>query len=134
MAERYAITALKTKRAELAGELDEVESERLSIKLKLNHIDQSLKLLGFHGNPVEMPTRRTYRREFKRGELQRLVHEIINSASVPPDNTEIAAEIIRRNGWDAHDGELLASMAGKVKVVRRRRLRRQSLALVGRAD
>ena len=134
MVDRYAITALKAKRAELAGELDELERERQAIKLKLVHIDQSLKLLGFNGNPAEIPSRRSYHREFKRGELQRLAIDIINSSSVPPNNSEIAAEIIRRNGWDVNDGDLLSSMTGKVKVVRRRRMRRQSLALAERAD
>ena len=79
-------------------------------------------------------SRRSYHREFKRGELQRLAIDIINSSSVPPNNSEIAAEIIRRNGWDVNDGDLLSSMTGKVKVVRRRRMRRQSLALAERAD
>ncbi len=134
MAERYAITALKAKRAELAGELDELERERIALKSKLVHIDQTLKLMGFNGNPAEIPRKRSYRREFKRGELQRMVFEIINTASVPPTNAEIAAEVIRRNGWDIHDEDLRSSMTGKVKTVRRRRLRRQSLALGTRTE
>ena len=55
----------------------------------------------------------------RRGELQRLVHDIERQATKPLHRDEIAAEVLNRKGW-AHNPDLLETVAEKVKDVRKR--------------
>ncbi|MCA8895275.1 MAG: hypothetical protein KDA48_08455 [Amphiplicatus sp.] len=118
----HAIGALKRKRAELSGELAELEKQRRAICNRINHVDETLRLFGYQGDPKDIPAKRRKRWLFKRGHLQRRVYALLREASGPIGNREMAAVIIRELGWDTEDGELLGLIAGKVKDVRKRAL------------
>jgi hypothetical protein len=112
MAEPLVIYALKRKHAELAGEIHRFARE-------LDQVEGSLRLFGYRGNFSDIPPKlRKPKRLFGRGELRRLVIDILRENRCPPFNAEIAAEIIRTKGWDARDGLLQAQMVDRVKAVR----------------
>lgn len=120
MSESHAISALRRKRAELSGELVELETRRRALSTKISHVDETLKLMGFEGNPNDIPARRKRGWIFKRGQLQRIVFSVLRDAEGPIQNREIAAQVIYSMGWDTQDEELEALIAGKVKDVRKR--------------
>jgi len=120
MNESHAVSALRKIRAELSGELVELEKHRRVLAGKINHVDQTLKLLGFTGDPKDIPPRRKRGWIFRRGQLQQMVYGVLREAENPIKNAEIATHIIREMNWDVDDGELRALIADKVKDVRKR--------------
>jgi hypothetical protein len=120
MNESHAVSALRKIRAELSGELVELEKHRRALASKINHVDQTLKLLGFAGDPKDIPPRHKRGWIFRRGQLQQMVYGALREAEGPIKNVEIATHIIREMNWDVDDGELRALIAGKVKDVRKR--------------
>ena len=120
MADPHVITALVRKRAELSGELSEIDRQRRSVRSRIAHVDEALKLFGYGGDPKAIPAVRRRQWMFRRGELSRAVYDVLRTAAGPVPNSEIAAELIRRKGWDEADEELGALVAGKVKDVRKR--------------
>ncbi len=113
MAEPPVVHALKRKHAEIAGELHRLTRE-------LDQVEGSLRLFGYRGDFSEIsPKLRRPKRLFGRGELRRLVIDILREKRCPPFHANIAAEIIHGKGWNAKDGLLLALMIDKVKGVRR---------------
>ena len=119
MAEPHVITALVKKRAALAGALKQLDKQRRSIRDKIVHVDNALKLFGYEGNPRHIPPRCQYTRLFKRGELRRMVIDILRTANAPMLNKEIAAQIVQKQGWSGEDAELLERITGSVKPARR---------------
>jgi hypothetical protein len=113
MAETLVIHALKRKHSEIAGEL-------LRLTRELEQVEGSLRLFGYRGDFSDIPPKlRKPKRLFGRGELKRLVIDILRERRCPPFHADIAAEIIRVKGWRADDGLLHAQMVARVKGVRR---------------
>ncbi len=119
MAEPHVITALVAKRAELSGELAKLDERRTAIKAHITNLDAVLRLFHYAGDPVKIKPRRKRNWIFRRGELQRLVHDIEREATKPLHRDDIAAEVLARKGW-AHDPNLLETVSDKVKDVRKR--------------
>ena len=119
MAEPHVITALIRKRAELSGDLKKLDKQRRSIRDKIVHVDNALKLFSYDGNPRHIPPRCQYTRLFKRGELRRMVADILRTANAPMLNKEIAAQIVQKRGWSVDDAELLERITASVKPARR---------------
>ena len=72
--------------------------------------ERALRLCGYAGDFSEIkPVLRRGKRLFGRGELQRLVLDILRERRCAPFNAEIAAEVIRAKGW-TQDADLLAAM------------------------
>jgi hypothetical protein len=76
--------------------------------------------IRLQGDSIDIPPKLTKpKRLFGRGELRRLVIDILREKRCPPFRAAIAAEIIRAKGWRSDDGLLLAQMVERVKGVRR---------------
>jgi hypothetical protein len=118
MSEPHVITALVDKRAELAGDIVTLDKQRRSIRAKIAHVDQTLKLFGYEGDPSDIAPRVRYQRLFRRGELTRMMFDILREARSAMTNKEIAAEVIRRKGWEGDD--LVARITDSVKAARRK--------------
>ncbi len=88
----HAISALKKKRSELAGELERVKSD-------LRAIDRALLVFGFEDIESIEPRRKPVRaRLFRSGELVALIGEAERAGL--ESNADIAAWIVERRGWD----------------------------------
>ena len=113
MAEPHVVTALVTKRAELSGELAKLDEHRAAIKAHIANLDAVLRLFCYAGDPSKIKPRRKRNWIFRRGELQRMVHDIERQATKPLHRDDIAAEVLARKGW-AHNPDLLETVSDKV--------------------
>lgn len=121
MENAHAISALKRKRAELAGDLIGLEKQRRAVCQRIAHVDATLRLFGFQGDPKDIPARVTQRpRMFRRGHLQRMVYAALRESGGQIRTGDIARTIIAQMGWDVGDNELVALITDKVKDVRKR--------------
>ena len=119
MAEPHVISALVAKQAVLAGERDQLDRRRDALQAHIDHIDGTLRLFAYPGDPAKIETKRPYRWIFRRGELRRLVSDIERTAPGPLHTEAIAIAITNRKGWGATP-ELVESIAGRIKQARRR--------------
>ena len=112
MGQPLVLYALKRKHAELAGEIHRLVRE-------LDQVEGSLRRSGYQGDFSDIPPKlRKPKRLFGRGELRRLVIDILREKRCPPFNAHIAAEIVRAKGWSVKDGLLHRQMVDRVKAVR----------------
>lgn len=100
---RYAISALKNKRATLAAEIAELERQARDRKAALMHVDACLRLLDPTLRVGEIPNKRLPKHInlFRQGELSRLVVGVLREAKGMPLTTpQIAEAIMAKGGID----------------------------------
>ena len=119
MAEPHVISALKTKRAELSGEMQKLDERRIALKAHIANIDAVLRLFCYAGDPAKIKPKRKKQWLFRRGELKRMVLDIEREAKEPLHKEQIALEVLNRKGWNL-DPDLLETVADRVKDVRKR--------------
>lgn len=93
---RYAITALKIKRAELAGEIAALKKKLEWAEDSLRHIDASLMLFEPTGDPTSVPARRPQKRVklFRQGELSRMVVDALRRGGKPLSLHDIVSALL----------------------------------------
>jgi hypothetical protein len=100
---RYALSALKNKRAVLAAEMIQLERQLRHRRESLEHVDACLRLLDPTLSVETIPNKRLPRHInlFRQGELSRLVLGVLREAEGKPLRApEIVAAIMRKNGID----------------------------------
>lgn len=101
---RYAISALKNKRATLAAEIVQLERQVRHRKAALQNVGACLRLLD-PTLPVEaIPNKRIVKHVnlFRQGELGRLIIGVLREAEGAALSTpDIAALVMQKNGIDA---------------------------------
>lgn len=122
MAESVVISALVAKRAELAGELAGIELQQRTIRDQLRALDQTLKLMGYEGDPFAIKPRRPAVRLFERGEIARAVYDLYRERPELRLNRDIAVEIMRRKDWDIGNLALWSRVTDAVKDARKKRV------------
>jgi hypothetical protein len=120
MAETHVISALKRKRAVIAGELAKAEKRCNAMRDYLAALNNTLRIFGYDGDPADIQPIRPTWRLFRRGELPRAIMAILRAANGPMTNAELAQRVISMNGWDAADAALTRKVAGKIRDVRKR--------------
>jgi hypothetical protein len=130
MAETHVVSALRTKRAEIAGHVHDLEKKIATWRARLANIDEAIKIFSPETDPEAIPPKRTYRRSryFARGELARLCLDILRVANGPLTTAEIVARIIKAKGLP--DG-LDASLTEKTLAYLRTRLKTASIVKTG---
>jgi hypothetical protein len=110
MADPHVISALREKRALVAGLIETLERKLEQHRADLTHIDGVLRLFQPDRDPSEIKPKRTYARRaryFARNELSRLCMDALRTADGEPMTTEeIASRIIDVKGFDAEDAAL----------------------------
>ena len=120
MADPHVITALVKKRGDLAGELAEIDKRRHAVADRIADVDSVLAMFGYREDPKTIPARRKQTgRIFKRGQLRRLIYDLHRERPELTVNRDIAVEVMRRLEMDVGNATLLASVAQKVKDVRK---------------
>jgi hypothetical protein len=112
---RYAINALKDRRASVAGEITECEKRLRYLRDSLGYIDGSLALFDPKGDPNTIPPKRPYRRVklFGQGELNRLILGVMRKAGRPLGTPEIVSGVLTELG---HDGSAAKGMNHRVRA------------------
>jgi len=112
---RYAIHALKDRRATLAGEVQKFKQAIRDREKQLSHLDAALRILDPDYRADTVPPKRLRQvKLFGGGELNRLILDALRRADGRPlSNREIAASIVEVKGYGA---EALPALARRVRA------------------
>jgi hypothetical protein len=123
---RYAVAALRERRAGLDGEIKECERKLRYLRAAIGHVDATLSLFDPNGNPKEIAAKRPYKRVklFASGKLGRLVLDALRRGGRPMTTREIVASIVEKVGYgpDAAKGmshRVRANLLYQTKIVGR---------------
>ena len=97
---RYALAALKRKRALIAAEIVQLERQLRHKRESLVHVDATLRLLDPSAEPDAIPNKRLPKRIklFRQGELGRLILDSLRMARGPVSTGEVVAAILAAGG------------------------------------
>lgn len=112
--DRYALSALRNKRASLASEIVETERKLRHLRDSLVHVDATLKLLDPEIEPGDIPTKRPTRRVklFRQGELGRM---ILDSMRRAPDGISMHAVVSDILAAGGHEESARKTVSGRVR-------------------
>jgi hypothetical protein len=98
---RYALAALKDRRATLAGEIADLKKRLQVATTQLDHIDACLTIFEYQGDPAAIPAHRPRRRVklFKQGELGRLILDALRRAGKPLGTHQITTALLETGGY-----------------------------------
>lgn len=112
---KYAVAALRERRAALAGEIAQLESRVRHLKESLVHVDGALGLFDPDGNPTAIKDKKPRKRVklFGAGRLNQLVLDALRRGARPMRTQEVIADIVAdlRYGPEAAEG-----MKGRVRA------------------
>jgi hypothetical protein len=108
MSEPHVVNALRSKRAEIAGYIHDLERRVRTWRARLVHIDAAIKIFSPETDPEAIPPRRTYRRSgyFRAGEFARLCLEALRKANGPTSTAAIVTAIMTAKGLSSDDPAL----------------------------
>jgi hypothetical protein len=112
--DRYALSALRNKRASLSSEIAQLERQIRHCREALVHVDATLRLLDPSAEPEAIPNKRPVKRIklFKQGELGRLIFDALRQAAKPVSTYEMTTAILRAGG---HGESARRVMANRVR-------------------
>ncbi|MBL8564981.1 MAG: hypothetical protein JNM89_04625 [Hyphomicrobiaceae bacterium] len=112
---RYAVSALRHKRASIASEIIQVERKLQFLKSSLVHVDATLKLLDPDTDPEAIPNKRPPQRIrlFRQGELSRLVFDALRRG--PETGSKLQDIVSNALAAGGHDETARPAVAGRVR-------------------
>lgn len=121
MAEPHVITALVRKRAELAGDIERTQNQIRQMVKDLENLDATILMFdpSYELEAIRPKAFRPPEDWSKRGEMSRIVLEILRMAAEPLTTRDIALELIRRRGLDEKDAKFVRLMGKRVGVALR---------------
>src|SRR6202030_456060 len=135
MADPHVISALREKRAIVAGLIEKLERKLEQHRADLTHIDGVLRLFQPEHDPASIKPKRTYARRtryFARNELSRLCIGALRTADGSLMTTdEIAGRIIEAKGFDAADAALRKAIGDQVLMLLRSFRKRGTVEQIG---
>jgi hypothetical protein len=135
MADPHVISALREKRALVAGLIDKLERKLEQHRADLTHIDGVLRLFQPDRDPGDIKSKRTYVRRtryFARNELSRLCMDTLRVAEGEVLTTEeVAGRVIDTKGFDAGDAALCKAIGDQVLVLLRSFRKQQTVEQIG---
>lgn len=92
---KYALAALKDKRAALAGEITQLKKQIAWRQEQLAHVDATLLLFDPKADPDRIPAKRAYKhvKLFKQGELGRTILDALRQAGGPTSTADLATAV-----------------------------------------
>jgi hypothetical protein len=111
---KYALAALKHKRASLSGEIVSLENTLAWKRSQLEKLDATLDLFG-ESEPHTIKPVKPYKRVplFKQGELARLVRDALRRAGKPLTLSQVVANVTAELG---HGEEAIPAMRHRVRA------------------
>lgn len=117
----YVLTGLVKRRAELAGEIEATHDRLRKLIADMEHLDATI--IQFEpAYEVEKIRPRAFRPPSdwaRRGEMTRIVLDILRQAAEPMTSRDIAYELMERRALDRDDQKLLRLMGKRVGVALR---------------
>jgi hypothetical protein len=135
MADPHVISALREKRALVAGLIEKLERKLEQHRADLTHIDGVLRLFQPEHDPASIKPKRTYARRtryFARNELSQLCMDALRAADGALLTTDdIAGRIIEAKGFDAADAVLRKAIGDQSLAVMRSFRKRGMVEQIG---
>jgi hypothetical protein len=135
MADPHIISALREKRALVAGLIEKLERKLEQHRADLTHIDGVLRLFQPDRDPGDIKPKRTYARRtryFARNELSRLCMDALRAADGALMTTdEIAGRVIEAKAFDAADAALRKAIGEQALALMRSFRNRGTVEQVG---
>lgn len=121
MTDPHVVTALVKKRAQLAGDIKNTQAKLRQMVLNLEHVDQTLLLFDpdYQIQSIKPHTFRPPEDWSKRGEMSRLILEILRRTKEPMTSKEIAVQMIKERALDSNDKKLARLMTKRCGVALR---------------
>ena len=97
---RYALVALRDKRATLAGEIADLKKQIAWRTEALGHVDACLRLMDPEADPARLPAKRPYKRVklFRQGELGRMILDALRRAGKPLGTHAVVTALLEAGG------------------------------------
>ena len=134
MAETHVVSALRAKRAEIAGHIHDLEKKLSRYRASLASIDSTIRVFSPELDPDAIPPKRTYRRTryFAKGELSRRVITALRQADGKPMTTAaITTAIVTDKGFPVGEGALSEAVTDMALTVLRRLSKREEAVKSG---
>lgn len=133
MEHEHVIHALKRKRAEVGGEIKDLEKTLKAKRATLASIDATLHLFSPTLDPRTIMPKRLYRRTFYfgRNELHKLTLDALRIADRPLSTLAVGAAILAAKGLNADDRALQRDMATRAGSLLRGFLKRGVVTKTG---
>jgi hypothetical protein len=123
MSEPHVVSALRAKRAEVSGDIRDLENKIKRQRANLVHIDATIRVFAPGLNPDSIAPKRRYQRSryFAKGEISRSVLDALRKAAGQPIKVSaIVADLVAVKGFQSDDTALMESVTGRVLTVLRR--------------
>jgi hypothetical protein len=123
MAVPHALSALIEKRAEMSGEIAQLEERLGQLRASLVHLDSTIRLFEptFRPEVIAPKAKRERAGWFSEGDLPRIVLDILRLAPEPLTVREITLVVMERRGFSANDEVTLRTVEKRVNGALRRR-------------
>ena len=121
--DRYALSALRDKRAVLASEIVQLERQLRHRRESLGHVDATLRLLDPAIDTDQIPNKRPRRRVklFRQGELGRMILKVLREADTPISTQDVATAIIQAGGHgESARGAVMPRVRGNLAYLHNR--------------
>ena len=111
----HVVTALITKRTELAGRIEHLQGEVVSATVELDHIDASLRIFAPNidssalGSRPVPPAHHAFR-----GEVSRILLEALRKSDRPLSTTDLTEHVMQGRGLNMKDARLRQTMGKRV--------------------
>lgn len=111
---KYALAALKDKRATLAGEIAQLKNKLAWAESQLKHVDATLALFDPNLDPDQIAAKRPKKRVklFRQGELNRLILDVLRTACGPQRTQDVVTLVMAALG---HDETARTALAPRVR-------------------
>ncbi|HEX3753543.1 MAG TPA: hypothetical protein VHV26_00570 [Rhizomicrobium sp.] len=105
MAEAHVVSALRNKRAELAGMVGQLEQQLARQRTNLAHLDATMRLFDPDIRPQEIRPKQQRSRSawFRQGECLRLIYDGLRNAPEALTTRDLAEQIMRAKAIPAGD-------------------------------
>jgi len=130
--DRYALSALRNKRATIASEIVQTERHLRHLRESLVHVDATLLLLDPEVKPETIPNKRLHPKRvklFRQGELGRMIFDALRHGNQDGMSTqEIVTALLEAGG---HDDTARGAVSGRVRGNLAYMERREKVVKVG---
>ena len=129
---KYALAALKHRRASLAGEIVSLEKQAAWKRSQLAHVDATLAVFG-ESDPDAIRPVKPYKRIalFKQGELSQHVRDALRRAGKPVRLNDVVEAVTADLG---HDRSAMPALRHRVRASLQYLMRKKTVAKTGRGS
>ncbi len=101
LSNQYALHAIRERRAELAGEVRDLESRLRHLRESLAHVDATLRMFDPDADPSNIRAKRPFKRVklFGAGKLNRMILGALRKAERPLSTLEVVDAVVADMGF-----------------------------------